>query len=78
MALMYNIAEARRQLPALVSQAGGGRPVVITRYGREAAVLVDLDFYYAAKKTIQLMREEGWVLTAPDHSGASPAGSAGS
>ena len=36
--------EARRQLPALVSEAAEGRVTVITRHGRPVAALVPADF----------------------------------
>jgi prevent-host-death family protein len=39
------VAEARRDLPALIRIAERGKPVAITRRGRPVAVLVSIDDY---------------------------------
>jgi prevent-host-death family protein len=45
MSKRYSIAEARRNLPALVDEAQAGREVELTRRGRPVAVVVSVDQY---------------------------------
>ena len=42
--------EARKQLPALVAAAAGGRTTIITRHGRAVAAVVPADSISAATK----------------------------
>ena len=45
MSRQYSIADARRQLPSLVTQAETGSSVELTRRGRPVAVLISVDEY---------------------------------
>ncbi len=43
----YSIAEAKNSLSRLVHDAESGEPVVLTRHGREVAVILSMDTYRA-------------------------------
>lgn len=45
MGKQYSIADARRQLPSLITQAEAGSSVELTRRGTPVAVLISVDEY---------------------------------
>jgi prevent-host-death family protein len=50
MGKQYSIADARRQLPSLITQAESGSSVELTRRGRPVAVLISVDEYDRLKR----------------------------
>ena len=46
--------EARKQLPALVAAAAGGRTTIITKHGRAVAAVVPADSISPAKKQLPI------------------------
>ena len=59
----YSIAEARKNLPAIVDEAVSGGEVRLTRHGREVAVVVSTAEYDRLKSGKKSFREgyEAWV-----------------
>jgi prevent-host-death family protein len=61
-----NLAEARRKLPELADRANAGQAYLVSRRGREIAVLIGVDEYRRLKALEQQQRQKDYdILLAP-------------
>jgi prevent-host-death family protein len=61
-----NLAEARKKLPELADRANAGHEYVVSRRGREVAVLIGIDEYRRLKALEQHQRQQDFnLLLAP-------------
>lgn len=66
MNIKINLSEARRNLPEIVDRANSGNLYVLSRRGRELAVLIGLDEYKRLKAIADEQRRKDFdVLLAP-------------
>jgi antitoxin Phd len=66
MSEIVNLAEARKRLPALADRANAGQTYVVSRHGREVAVLIGIDEYQRLKALEEQQRLQDFdVLLAP-------------
>lgn len=64
-----NLAEARKKLPELADRANAGQEYVVSRRGREVAVLIGIDEYHRLKALEQQQRQQDFdLLLAPPES----------
>jgi prevent-host-death family protein len=61
-----NLAEARRKLPELTDQASAGEAYIVSRRGREMAVLIGIEEYRRLKALERRQRQQDFdLLLAP-------------
>jgi len=61
-----NLAEARRKLPELTDQASAGEAYIVSRRGREMAVLIGIEEYRRLKALEERQRQQDFdLLLAP-------------
>jgi prevent-host-death family protein len=61
-----NLSEARKNLPELADRVNAGQTVIMSRRGRELAVLISVDEYRRLKAIEQQQRQKDFdVLLAP-------------
>ncbi len=61
-----NLAEARRKLPELTDQASAGEEYIVSRRGREMAVLIGIEEYRRLKALEKRQRQQDFdLLLAP-------------
>ena len=61
-----NLAEARRKLPELTDQASAGEAYIVSRRGREMAVLIGIEEYRRLKALEAHQRQQDFdLLLAP-------------
>jgi len=61
-----NLAEARKKLPELADRANAGQAYVVSRRGREVAVLIGIEEYQRLKALEQQQRQQDFdLLLAP-------------
>jgi prevent-host-death family protein len=62
-----NLAEARKKLPELADRASAGQTYVVSRRGRELAVLIGVDEYKRLKALEERQRSKDFdlLLTSP-------------
>jgi antitoxin Phd len=61
-----NLAEARKKLPELADRANAGQAYVVSRRGREVAVLIGIEEYQRLKALEQGQRQQDFdLLLAP-------------
>jgi prevent-host-death family protein len=63
-----NLAEARRKLPELADRANAGQTYVVSRRGREVAVLIGVEEYQRLKEMEYQQRQQDFdaLLAPPD------------
>jgi prevent-host-death family protein len=63
-----NLAEARKKLPELADRANAGQTYVVSRRGREVAVLIGIEEYQRLKGLEQGQRQKDfdWLLAPPN------------
>ena len=63
-----NLAEARKKLPELADRANSGQAYVVSRRGREVAVLIGIEEYQRLKALEQGQRQQDYdlLLAPPD------------
>jgi antitoxin Phd len=66
MSEIINLAEARRKLPQLTDQASAGEAYIVSRRGREMAVLIGIEEYRRLKTLERRQRGKDFdLLLAP-------------
>lgn len=66
MSEIINLAEARKKLPELADRANAGQTYVVSRRGREVAVIIGIDEYQRLKALEQQQRQQDFdILLAP-------------
>ena len=61
-----NLSEARKKLPELTDRANAGHTYIVSRRGRELAVLLGIDEYRRLKAMEQQQRQKDFdILLAP-------------
>jgi antitoxin Phd len=61
-----NLAEARRKLPELTDQANAGEEYIVSRRGRQMAVLIGIEEYRRLKALEKRQRQQDFdLLLAP-------------
>ena len=66
-----NLSEARKKLPELTDRAGAGNTYIVSRRGRELAVLIGIDEYRRLKAIEVHQRQKDFdILLASPPSGA--------
>jgi prevent-host-death family protein len=70
-----NLAEARKKLPELADRANAGQTYVVSRRGREVAVLIGVEEYQRLKALEEQQRQRDFdlLLTPPDSESLSEA-----
>jgi prevent-host-death family protein len=63
---IINLAEARRKLPELTDKANSGQTYVLSRRGREIAVLIGIEEYQRLMTLERQQRQQDYdILLAP-------------
>ncbi len=66
-----SLSEARRNLPELADRVNAGHTCILSRRGRELAVLIGIDEYHRLKAIEQQQRQRDFdLLLAPPEPGA--------
>lgn len=65
-----NLSEARKKLPELADRASAGQETIVSRRGREMAVLIGIDEYRRLKALEEHRQQDFDLLLAPPEKGS--------